>query len=213
MDAVLLGHFQGDYVEKEFGHIRQCSGGNYYVSVRQVFETVRLDKAKLLVGTSGFEVTDIGEGSHECELCNTMINPAEKLLLDQLLDHDISDDIMLTIVYVAGFIAFKLPLLRGEHSNDPAFMYLNKLNRGKLSYPTEMLVKYLLMCYLFFYEVESITMPGFPHRGFLEIIEQHNISVNLRKSAPIFVNILLINLSKSTLCSQRESKKKLQKFV
>ena len=115
------------------------TSGNVRVAVTtSVFDRysrlLGVDKAKLLVGTSGFEITDITEGSHEFELCNTMINPSEKVFLDQLLDHDISDDIMLSIVYMTGFIAFELPLLLGENSNDPAFIYLNKLNRGKLSY-------------------------------------------------------------------------------
>ena len=35
---VLLGHLQSDPIESRFGWLRQLSGGNYFISVRQVVE-------------------------------------------------------------------------------------------------------------------------------------------------------------------------------
>ena len=36
---VLLGQIQSDPIEKRFGWYRQLSGGNYYISVRQILES------------------------------------------------------------------------------------------------------------------------------------------------------------------------------
>ena len=38
---VLLGHIQSDTIEGRFGHLRQLSGANYFVSMRQLYESDR----------------------------------------------------------------------------------------------------------------------------------------------------------------------------
>ena len=38
---VLLGKIQSDTIEGRFGHIRQLSGANYYISMRQLLESDR----------------------------------------------------------------------------------------------------------------------------------------------------------------------------
>ena len=38
---VLLGHLQSDAIERRFGWLRQMSGANYYISMRQVLESYR----------------------------------------------------------------------------------------------------------------------------------------------------------------------------
>ena len=38
---VLLGHIQSDTIEGRFGHIRQLRGANYFISMRQLYESDR----------------------------------------------------------------------------------------------------------------------------------------------------------------------------
>ena len=44
---VLLGHFQSDRIEGEFGVFRQSSVGNYYISYEQVLSSLTLRRLKL----------------------------------------------------------------------------------------------------------------------------------------------------------------------
>ena len=53
---VMLGNFTSDPIEKEFGKLRQGSGGIYFISVLQVLEKVTIFKPKLLLRYEDFDV-------------------------------------------------------------------------------------------------------------------------------------------------------------
>ena len=46
---VLTGKFQSDPIERQFGRYRQSSGGNYFISTRQVLESEKLIRVKNIV--------------------------------------------------------------------------------------------------------------------------------------------------------------------
>ena len=41
-DYILLGHFQSDPIEGEYGGFRQYSGGNFYISYEQILSSMTL---------------------------------------------------------------------------------------------------------------------------------------------------------------------------
>ena len=48
-EYVMLGKFTSDHIEKEFGKLRQGSGGTYFITVQQVLEKVAISKTKLML--------------------------------------------------------------------------------------------------------------------------------------------------------------------
>ena len=60
-EFVLFGQLQTDPLEKRFGHYRQLAGGNFFVSVRQVFESEKVLRIKSLLKFSEFSKRDIDD--------------------------------------------------------------------------------------------------------------------------------------------------------
>jgi hypothetical protein len=56
---VLLGNLQSDAIESRFGWLRQLSGANYYISMRQVLESDRKIRTVSLLKYSKFSLSDI----------------------------------------------------------------------------------------------------------------------------------------------------------
>ncbi len=58
---VMLGRLQSDPIERRFGWYRQLSGGNYFVSIRQILEAEKSIRLKSLVTFSGFSMDSLKE--------------------------------------------------------------------------------------------------------------------------------------------------------
>ena len=58
---ILTGLFQSDPIEKRFGIYRQMSGGNYHISVRQIFESERKIKMQSLLKYQDFDTLHVLE--------------------------------------------------------------------------------------------------------------------------------------------------------
>ena len=56
-EYVALGNFTTDPLEKQFGKLRQGSGGTYFITVQQVLEKVSIYKSKLLLQLDGDAVS------------------------------------------------------------------------------------------------------------------------------------------------------------
>ena len=68
---VLLGSLQSDDLESRFGWLRQLSGANYYISMRQVMESDRKIRAVSLLKFSKFSLADIDQaGETDTELAS-----------------------------------------------------------------------------------------------------------------------------------------------
>ena len=56
---VLTGKFQSDPIERQFGRYRQASGGNYFISTRQVLESEKLIRVKNIVKFNKLSMKEI----------------------------------------------------------------------------------------------------------------------------------------------------------
>ena len=103
-EYVLLGHFQGDYIEELFGHYRQRCGGNYYISVQQVLQTARIDHAKTIISANNLDVNFFTDISHKCSFCTEEMSEADNEVMEKLeqLRCALSKDVQLTMVFIAG---------------------------------------------------------------------------------------------------------------
>ncbi|GFO13683.1 transposable element p transposase [Plakobranchus ocellatus] len=140
-DYICLGFFQQDDIEHHFKHFRRSAGCNYFITVREVFITHGLDRAKLLLSVDA-DIDNIVD-CHQCSLCDAPVNDAELLMLDDMTNSDINNKISLdekmAVFYIAGYIAFKHKHLSGNVS-DPSpeiKAYFNAMNRKNLSQPSE----------------------------------------------------------------------------
>ena len=68
-EYVVLGKFTTDYLEKEFGKLRQGSGGTYFISAQQVIEKLHIKQASLLLSLN-VNIEDFNvETGHQCPSC------------------------------------------------------------------------------------------------------------------------------------------------
>jgi len=115
---VLLGKFQTDNLEFRFGQYRQLSGANYNVSVTQIMESEKKLKIISLLKLVACDKTVITLKDFIVE-CQSEIDDIEQAaMLDSSslshfsgLDDDsivISDAEMSGIVFIAGYVRFKL---------------------------------------------------------------------------------------------------------
>ena len=111
---ILTGKFQTDNLESRFGQYPQLSGGNYNISVHQIFECGKKIRMKSVLKQSlpfhnqnvvlkNFEVTN-WEELKKCEqldlcVCNLDVSVCEKGI-------DNCNDILLVMVYLAGYCCF-----------------------------------------------------------------------------------------------------------
>ena len=174
---VLLGKFQTDNLEFRFGQYRQMSGANYNVSVTQIMESEKklriLSVMKLVSHCSG-EITvrdfiagcqaeaDVSEGGDHCDTDFSAFSS----VLPECDDVCISDAEMSALVFVAGYVGFKLKrkltcvdcrlefftekALECEFPHDETFNYMANIDRGGLTWPTDLLVTIVVQCVIVF---------------------------------------------------------------
>ena len=102
------GVFVNDWIERRFGRYRQFHGGNYYVSVRQVFEAEKKIKVSTLLKYHDFKLKDMqvldDTEKEEQEAQNLLSFPVSTL-------PDIScfcSEDRNIILYVSGYVSFSL---------------------------------------------------------------------------------------------------------
>ena len=105
---VLLGNMQSDSLEKRFGWYRQLSGGNYYISYRQIIESEKKIKAISMLKFSYLSLQDIdcaleGERSTCSDDFSSCIMENITPHLDPFMQPSLSDGNI--IYYVAGYVA------------------------------------------------------------------------------------------------------------
>jgi hypothetical protein len=109
-EYVTFGNFTSDPLEKQFGKLRQGSGGTYSITVQQMFEKVAISRTKrLLKLNDGANVLNNLESSHSCLKCkflpdHNLCNVIENL---PVLEKSLSVDVKMALVYIAGYIIRK----------------------------------------------------------------------------------------------------------
>ena len=100
---VMLGSFTTDHLEKQFGKLRQGSGGTYFITVQQVVENWAIHKAKIYlrdVNSDMLVFEKLNSSGHACEKCNFLLNEDLCSVFDTLpeLEMSLSDDVKMTLV-------------------------------------------------------------------------------------------------------------------
>ena len=147
MNYVLTGEFQSDRIEAEFGIYRLLSGGNFHISVTQVFNSLNLQR---LIN---------GHVSAEC--CTGNLSDAEVDLLNSCFDNSsvtITETERSSLYYICGYVAHKEngmimdPIVA---ENNSASEFTKMVSRGRLSFPTEELFDLYLYMYVYYKSVED----------------------------------------------------------
>ena len=190
---VLTGHIQSDSIESRFGRYRQMSGGNFFISVKQILENEKNIKLVSLLKHSGIQLSSIIFS----ESLDTA--PAEVFDIDDMPDVDVTDSELEVIFYVAGYCAHTLRntvnckdcfFLISSDSDMPIVdqptSFFDFINRGKLKCPGNNV--YLLCC--------------FAYKIFCKIRRSSKFCLFLRLSSPrdSFVKTVLKCLDDDSSC-------------
>lgn len=107
---VLLGQFQSDCIEKEFGIYRQSAGSNYFVAAEQVLPTIRLRNLRLLSKMVKLEkkqnLIKIPLKQSHLELIDDILCASDLLTKEELS----------AVYYISGFVAAKYNTLQTDLS-------------------------------------------------------------------------------------------------
>ena len=98
-EFVLTGQISSDPIEARFGRYRQMSGGNYFLSVKQLMESEQKIKLPSLL-YSGISINSL------CSV-NDVDDPAkeETFEFDPLDEISLSDNELQVVYYVSGYCA------------------------------------------------------------------------------------------------------------
>lgn len=134
---IMLGMFQSDDLEGEFGALRQMSGGCYYVSVEQVLCSSRFRQLKLY-GDIVDHVDDVLHTRAPC--CDQPLSESEWEIIDDCpsLVSEISAEEKSSIYYIAGFIAHSEGIQSETQSADiqtAESEFTRLVSRGRLAHP------------------------------------------------------------------------------
>ena len=121
----MLGKFTSDPIEKEFGKLRQGSGGTYFITVQQMFEKVVITKTKFLLRLDADNDFPNLEAGHSCSKCGFLLSQDMCTKLDNLpeLESSLSVDTIMTLVYIAGYVVVR---------NDEMMMWMILTFIGKI---------------------------------------------------------------------------------
>lgn len=204
---VLLGMFQTDYLEKQFGKYRQCGGGKYLISVHDISQRFRIDKArKFFKSLAGKENTILlPSPEHLCEMCH--FDHSLDIHSLPACESDISIECKQGLVYVAGYVLHKLPKLQTiDDTSEQMALYGSLIKEGSfggLKEPGDSLVYFVYFCYIAFLLI--IEHHKVCQKGFIKVFSDINanmklIPCSLNKAACILVNIFLNNWTRKESC-------------
>ena len=106
---VLLGQFSTDPFKKEFGKLRQGSGGTDFINVQQCIEKLHIKQTSLLLNQNvNIDKFDVNPG-HQCTSCDFKLCEERSEIFDNLesLEPPLPNEIKMALVYIAGYITKK----------------------------------------------------------------------------------------------------------
>ena len=153
------------------------SGRNYHISLQQILETERKLKICTAIKLSNGEIRinnlfDNKENNVEEIVCHEIDISFYSGLFDDIdieTHIDSMENIVSSLVYIGGYICFKLEqslkcamcisLFRREKNlileASKEFELIHYLDRGKLKYPSDYLLKIVIYCYIIFNRLVS----------------------------------------------------------
>ena len=165
MDYILPGKFQTDNLEARFSKYRQMSGGNYNISVSQIFESekklrmISLLKQELPLNGKPVRLAQFDESKWD-EMNH---NGQEKLTINLNIvkrDFDDCETILPIIVYLAGYCCYtvdkkvkcqlckELTSCTGDEDFPQSHNYISGVSRGSLLHPSEVTVNIIMYTYI-----------------------------------------------------------------
>ncbi len=180
-EYVLLGKFQSDPIERRFSWLRQLSGGNFYISVRQLLENEKKIRATSLLKFSRCSLTEIrslGNDENQSENLSRKVATFSQSLADVLLMYhsSLESSDAHIICYITGALVHallersgcslcrdilvgsteKLPLstVSGEIAPD-AKDFIKRCNRGGLVNPSAAAFGICVKCWMIYTAIQE----------------------------------------------------------
>ena len=165
---VLLGKMQSDNIEGRFGHIRQLSGGNYYISMRHLYENDRKLRTVSLLKYTKISVAEIDETAKtKCSPEQEVSAKAKSLQAELLFNILLTKSDAAIIFYITGNCCKSLikstkrdacratTILDVEDAaaeittdlTNSVKRFFNSMNRGGLWQPTPAYFKVGILCW------------------------------------------------------------------
>lgn len=220
-EYVCLGMFTTDFLEKEFGKLRQGSGGTYFISVQQVLEKLHIKQSSLLISLH-IDVNEFNvESGHQCSSCTYLLCEEGAEVFDNLtdLESSIPLETKMSLVYIAGYITRKdADLSENEMLEQTTFYhqkygkFTNELDRGGLNIPSDCCCQWTFFCFILFNTVKTKVCRKSLCNIFMAVSEFYSFNM-LKKHGQILSNIFLKNYCiESTPRSDKEPAVKVLKL-
>ena len=106
---VILSKFSSDILEKEFGKLRQGSGGTYIITVQQLLEKLVIKKTSLLLSLD-INLSELNfEHGQDCSFCGYLMDEEGSEIFDNLpgLENSIPVETKMCLVYIDGYVTRK----------------------------------------------------------------------------------------------------------
>ena len=171
---VLMGKIQSDNIEGRFSYVRQLSGANYYISMRQLHESERKLRTISLLKYSCITLTEITEAAKAYSNTTNAITLVAKSIQAELLFNVFPNENDAAIIfYVCGYccrslvksnkcnackeaiveeVDKTLPIM-DENVPPKAIDFYNEINRGGLWKPTADIFNIGILCWKVFAEI------------------------------------------------------------
>ena len=257
LDYILLGKFQTDNLESRFGQYRQLSGCNYLVSVAEVMQSERKLRIKGLLKLHTKSGGDINVKTFLAKFSEVKKDKQDLNFISNFSFDDIdvtNSDELSALLMVTGYIAKKamarmecIPCKQKFGSADlpidlevinGSLTYFNTINRGGLTYPSNVLFHTVQCAYNIFNICISKHEPAYlrvenQKQTLLGLFEMYitktsyfnselltctecgsEIITQVMRALSCFANILLENYSttKSETVSKSNNSRKVSKF-
>lgn len=166
MRYILTGKFQTDKLESRFGQYRQLSGGNYNISIRQIFEcekkirimsvlerNLTINDKKIVLRDFQTNWEGLENVSHSDEIDKFNITVAKE-------DFEKCKNVLPVIVYVAGYCCYAVfkkmncdcckGMLTCNTENDvhENYKYIDGISRGYLMHPNPVVTNIVMYSYI-----------------------------------------------------------------
>ncbi|XP_066923516.1 uncharacterized protein [Clytia hemisphaerica] len=216
---VMIGEFCSDPLEKEFGKLRQGSGGTYFITAQQVLEKLDIKKTKLLLKLNVDLSVLRAEPGHCCDKCFFALDRDGISLLNQLEEEEMSIPVetKMSLIYMAGYVARKDEMSEQELFDATMFYaqkygkYLHELDRGGLKIPTDTICQWTMFSYIMFNHIRHLVCRTSLSDVLMSIAHTYAFDSITKNNAMILSNIFLNNFCKSQ--TPRSSKEASQKVL
>lgn len=210
IEYVLPGKLQTDNLEHRFSCYRQLSGGNYHISVTQIFESEKKMRLKSILGLKSAKYGQVSFSKHVL-LENDFVDTGETINIDDFMSI-FDNDILQTeidessFLYISGYVAFKavskmscllcISILKSENTETDD-KYFQELNRGGLTHPSGT----VLEVGRHIFGVMTILISSQFEEHFLAHNKQKELLISLTKFSLLNSNHLKLIMYDTCLCT------------